>query len=186
VLEAVTAAVLPTVLILASGRGARFLAAGGGLHKLQADLCGMTVLERTLETVRASGLPLHIEDAGHPGMGDTIAEAVRATPHANGWLVLPADLPFIAPQTLLMLAHAQSDADVLVPDYQGQRGHPVRFARCCGDALTSLHGNQGAAAVVAAFKSARWPVEDAGCVMDIDTPADLERARAWFVGRNGT
>ena len=43
--------------------------------------------------VKASGLPWHLEDAGHAGMGDSIAAAVAATQEANGWLVLPGDLP---------------------------------------------------------------------------------------------
>lgn len=171
---------LPTLLVLASGRSERFLASGGSTHKLQADLCGKTVLERTLDAVRASGLPWHLEDRGYPGMGDSIAAAVRATPDAAGWLILPADLPLIDWQTLLTLAQAPSDADVLVPDYLGQRGHPVRFARRCGEMLRALQGATGARAVVAAFQSARWPVNDPGCVMDIDTVADLERARALF------
>lgn len=178
-------ALLPTVLVLASGRGERFTASGGSSHKLQADLCGKTVLERTLDAVRASGLRWHLEDAGHPGMGDTIAAAVRATADACGWLVLPADLPLIAPHTLVLLAQVPSAADVLVPEYQGQRGHPVRFAPCCGDALRALHGSEGAAAVVTAFERARWPVQDPGCVMDIDTLADLNRARAWLVQIRG-
>ena len=178
-------ATLPTLLILASGRGERFLASGGTTHKLRADLCGKTVLERTLDAVRASGLPWHLEDRGHPGMGDSIAAAVRAAPDAAGWLILPADLPLIDPQTLLALARASTDADVLVPDYQGQRGHPVRFARRCGEALRALHGAAGASAVAASFPSARWPVDDPGCVMDIDTLADLERARALFRQKTG-
>jgi len=44
-------------LILASGRGERFLVSGGTNHKLQADLHGRTGLQRTLDAVRASGLP---------------------------------------------------------------------------------------------------------------------------------
>ena len=166
------------MLVLASGRGERFLASGGTTHKLQADLCGKTVLERTLDAVRASGLNWHLEDAGHPGMGDTIAAAVRSTRDASGWLVLPADLPLISPQTLIFLAQAEPVADVLVPEYQGKRGHPVRFAAACGAALSALHGAQGAASVVAAFTSALIAVDDPGCVADIDTLADLERARA--------
>jgi len=35
------AQLLPTVLVLASGRGARFTASGGVGHKLQADLAGL-------------------------------------------------------------------------------------------------------------------------------------------------
>ena len=172
------AQLLPTVLVLASGLGARFTASGGVGHKLQADLAGKTVLQHTLDAVRASGLRWHLEDAGHPGMGDSIAAAVRATRDAAGWLVLPADLPLIRPQTLLTLAQAQPEALVLLPVVAGQRGHPVRFARACGEALAGLQGAAGAAAVVARYPVVCWPVEDSGCVTDIDTLADLQRAHA--------
>ncbi len=171
------AAQLPTVLVLASGRGERYTASGGGGHKLQADLCGRTVLQRTLDAVRASGLLWHLEDAGHPGMGDTIAAAVRATRNAAGWLVLPADLPLIQPQTLVALAQLKTQARVVVPFFGEQRGHPVRFAPDCGDALMALQGQQGAAPVIAQFALLKWQVQDAGCVTDIDTLADVLRVR---------
>src|SRR5215213_8982752 len=96
----------PVVLVLASGRGERFIASGGSGSKLQALLAGKPVLEHTLAAVRASGLPFHVEDAGHPGMADSIAAAVRATPDAGGWLVLPGDLPLISPQSLRAVASA--------------------------------------------------------------------------------
>jgi molybdenum cofactor cytidylyltransferase len=170
---------LPVVLVLASGRGERFLASGGTTHKLQADLCGATVLQRTLVAVQASGLRWHLEDAGHPGMGDSIAAAVRATRDAlGGWMVLPADLPLVQPNTLVTIARAPLQGDVLVPWFEGQRGHPVRFAARCGEALASLEGNQGAAPVVSMRVASKLIVNDAGCVLDIDTVADLERARA--------
>jgi molybdenum cofactor cytidylyltransferase len=170
----------PTVLVLASGRGERYLASGGITHKLQADLCGKTVLQHTLDAVTASGLNWHLEDAGHPGMGDSIASAVRATRSAPGWLILPADLPLIQAATLLQIATAALPCDVLVPTHAGQRGHPVRFSPACGDALAALAGSKGAASVVKCFQSAELAVDDAGCVMDIDTVADLERARLLF------
>jgi molybdenum cofactor cytidylyltransferase len=167
---------LPTVLLLASGRGERFLASGGTTHKLHADLCGRTVLERTLDAVQASGLSWHLEDAGHPGMGDSISAAVRATPEAEGWLVLPADLPLIRPATLQLIASQPWNADVLVPLFEGQRGHPVRFAPACGAALAALQGDAGAGALVRTLRTATLVVDDPGCVQDIDTLADLQRA----------
>src|SRR5690349_25023283 len=100
----------PTVLVLTSGRGERFVASGGRGSKLQALLAGRPVLEHTLAAVRASGLPFHVEDAGHPGMGDSIAAGVRATSNAGGWLVLPGDLPLIAPSSLLAVAQALATA----------------------------------------------------------------------------
>lgn len=172
---------LPVVLVLASGRGERFRASGGTTHKLQADLAGKTVLQHTLDAVRASGLCWHLEDAGHPGMGDSIAAAVRATRSAPGWMVLPADLPLVQPQTLLHIARAPLQGNtVLLPVVDGCQGHPVRFAPVCGIALQNLEGNQGAAPVVRAQAAIKMIVNDGGCVMDIDTVDDLERARAWL------
>lgn len=169
---------LPTVIVLASGRGERFLAAGGTQHKLQSDLCGRTVLQRTLDAVAASGLPWHLEDQGLAGMGDSIGAAVRATRGAAGWLILPADLPLILAQTLRTLASIHPEAQVLVPRVGTQRGHPVRFAATLGDALAACSGPRGAATLTQGPQAIEYAVDDEGCVLDIDTPAQLEAARA--------
>lgn len=183
---------LPTVIVLASGRGERFLASGGTTHKLQALLAGKPVLQHTLDAVRASGLPWHLEDAGHPGMGDSIAAAVRATAGSEaGWLILPGDLPLVSAGTLRAVAAALVSAAalqrgssavdvpaVVVPVYQGERGHPVGFSAQCGAALAALQGDKGAAAVVRACAVQELVVNDAGCVMDVDTVEALRAAQA--------
>ncbi|HYD76394.1 nucleotidyltransferase family protein [Ramlibacter sp.] len=184
---------LPVVLVLASGRGERFVASGGAGSKLQALLAGKPVLQWTLDAVRASGLPFHVEDAGHPGMGDSIAAAVRATRGAPGWLVLPGDLPLVKPATLRQVAQALAEgAEVVVPSYRGERGHPVGFSAACGEALVALTGPKGAAAVVKAHRVTELPVQDEGVQVDIDTVdalADAERrlrAGAAEDGRTGS
>lgn len=177
----------PVVLVLASGRGERFRASGGQVHKLHARLGPLTVLEHTLAAVRASGLPWHLEDAGHPGMGDSIAAAVRACAPAAGWLVLPADLPLVQPETLRRVARALQDHPVVVPVLdapEGPRGHPVGFARPCRDALLGLQGNQGAAPVVQGLGATKIIVHDVGIVTDVDTLDDLARAEALWRERS--
>jgi molybdenum cofactor cytidylyltransferase len=174
----------PVVIVLASGRGERFVAAGGAGSKLRAMLAGRPVLEHTLDAVRASGLPWHLEDRGHPGMGDSIAAAVRATPSATGWLILPGDLPLVTAGSLQAVAAALRTHDVVLPMYQGQRGHPVGFSSACRDALLQLQGAEGAAAVVKANPdAARLELDDAGIVIDVDTPADLLRAERLLASR---
>jgi molybdenum cofactor cytidylyltransferase len=177
----------PVVLVLASGKGERFIASGGTGSKLQAMLAGKPVLERTLEVVRASGLAWHLEDAGHAGMGDSIAAAVRATQDAPGWLVLPGDLPLIQPESLRAVAAALEHDEVVLPLYQGQRGHPVGFSAACRDALLALTGAQGAASVVRECSAVRPPaqlvLDDEGVVTDIDTLQDLAVAHARLLAR---
>jgi molybdenum cofactor cytidylyltransferase len=176
----------PTVLILASGRGERFLASGGTTHKLAAvlgeGLYKKTVLQHTVNAVKASGLPYHVEDAGHSGMGDSIAAAVRHTQHANGWLVL------------LRVAEALLVNDVVQPVLQQDaeqgaeqlRGHPVGFGRVCIDKLLKLEGNKGAAGVLLAYTAIKLVVNDVGIVTDIDTVEDLARADAILKNRSFT
>ncbi|WP_395351014.1 NTP transferase domain-containing protein [Variovorax sp. UC122_21] len=178
----------PTVIVLASGRGERFVAAGGSGSKLRAPLAGKPVLERTLDAVRASGLPWHVEDAGHPGMGDSIAAAVRATAGAAGWLILPGDLPLVLPQTMRAVAAALAGGvQAAQPNYQGERGHPVGFAAGCHAALAALEGNFGAAPVLRALRAmdsvADLALDDAGVVTDIDTPEALACAEALWRAR---
>jgi molybdenum cofactor cytidylyltransferase len=172
---------LPVVLVLASGRGERFLASGGSGNKLHALLGDKTVLERTLAAARASGLPVHVEDSGHAGMGDSIAAAVRATPDAGGWLVLPGDLPLVRAETLRAVANALAHGTIVLPHYRGQRGHPVGFSGACRSALMLLQGAQGAAQVVRAYAQsaglANLELDDPGIVTDIDTVQDLANAR---------
>lgn len=182
----------PCVLVLAAGRGERFFASGGSTHKLQAMLGDLTVLQTTLAAVQASGLPWHVEYGPHPGMGDSIAAAVKATACASGWLILPADLPLVQPQTLKTLALQLLDADlnrsvlrVIQPFYQAidqaQKGHPVAFSRAAAHALMQLSGDQGASTIVR--KAAqnghlqRLRCDDIGCVLDVDTLEALEQAR---------
>ena len=173
-------AALPTVLVLASGRGERFKASGGTTHKLQATLGGQTVLERTLAAVRASGLPWHLEQRGLAGMGDSLAAAVAATADAHGWLVLPADLPLVRSDTLRAVAQALAHHAVVVPVFEGQRGHPVGFDTSCRADLLNLEGNRGGARILSARVAIELIVDDAGIQFDIDTVQDLQRAEAWL------
>lgn len=163
----------PTVLILASGRGERFRASGGQGSKLDALLHGKPVLQHTLDAVRASGLPFHVETGPHAGMGDSIAAAVRATQDAAGWLVLPGDLPLIQSKTLLAVAQMLAHCAVVVPVCEGQRGHPVAFAPPCRDLLLTLKGDKGASLVVATYGARELVVHDVGTVTDMDTVQDL-------------
>ena len=179
----------PVVLVLAAGRGERFAASGGQVHKLDAMLGNMKVLEHVLAAVRASGLAHHVvnADAARPGMGDSIAAGVRATPDAAGWLILPADLPLLRSDTLCAVAGGLARHPVAVAVYRGERGHPVGFSAACRDALLNLKGNQGAAPVLLQYQAinsvAFVDVDDVGSVTDIDTVEDLARAEALLAAR---
>ena len=184
---------MPTVIVLAAGRGERFSRWGGATHKLCAPLAGLPVLEHVLRSVAESGLPCHVvrpfdETAADPGgMGDSIARGVSATADAPGWLILPGDLPLVGPQSLLRVADSLATHPVVLPFWNGQQGHPVGFRKECRAALMALHGDVGAAAIVRAHRHdgqvLTLQLDDPGIALDIDTPADLTRAEAMLAAR---
>ena len=87
-------------------------------------------------------------------------------------------MPWIAPASIAAVADAlQGGAEIAAPSYRGQRGHPVGFARSYGGLLTTLTGDEGARAIVAARQWAvRFvEVDDPGVLRDVDRPDDLEK-----------
>ena len=112
-------------------------------------------------------------------MGDSLSAAIRyasADRAVDGFVIALADMPYIAPQTIRAVADAlAAGAQIVVPMYQGQRGHPVGFAATFREALENLQGDEGARAIVQQHQARviKVEVDDAGILRDIDTPADL-------------
>lgn len=187
----------PTIVVLAAGQGSRF---GGPVHKLEQGLGASTVLGTTLGHVIASGCPfvvvttarlvplastlvarrdlVVVTDAdARRGVGHSIAAGVAERPHAQGWLVLPGDMPMIREHSILAVADALAEHPVAFSQYRGRRGHPVGFAAELFSELTALQGDEGARRIVARYPAHAVVVDDPGVLVDIDTPQDLAQVR---------
>jgi molybdenum cofactor cytidylyltransferase len=185
------------VVVLAAGSGVRF---GGPAHKLEQTLGRSSVLGVTLRNAVASHLPVVVvtTDALAPiarrsvasrdvvvlptegapvGMGHSIAAGVAARPDADGWLILPADMPLVKPATLRAVARPLDQHPVCYAQHRGRRGHPVGFAAELYSELIALAGDEGARRLVARYPALGVEVDDPGVLIDIDTADDLERVR---------
>lgn len=134
------------------------------------------------ESITELGLPANIKLVQHPltaqGMGHSLAagaERLLAESRADAVAIFLADMPAIRRDSLeTLFAHASANAIVL-PSYQGKRGHPVLFGRAFLPQLAALSGDAGAKPVLQQHPEAVRIVElnDPGVLQDIDTPADL-------------
>jgi len=102
-------------------------------------------------------------------------EVVRKSP-ATGVLVHPVDHPAVKTETVraILKCFAASHALVVVPTYNGRRGHPVIFSAKLFDELMKAPVEIGARAVV--WRHAEDIVEvatdDSAIIQNIDTPKD--------------
>lgn len=185
------------VLLLAASRG-RAGAEPDSAHLLAAPMAGGTVLSTTLRHVRESGLPLTVVagaewrvpllgadvalnqlvtlSAEPDSLGRAIAAGVTNRPNAVGWLVLPADMPAVAPQTLRTLAAALDDAVMVYPEHRGQRGQPMGFAgELCSD-LLRLTDDDSVRRLLARYPTRAVPVPDPGVLLRVRGSGDLATA----------
>lgn len=109
------------------------------------------------------------------GMAHSLAYGVAQRPNASGWLIMPADMPFIQEATLLALIRASRGQALAAPVCRGRRGHPVWFEHAYYQSLCALTGDQGARSVLNGAQATlhQIPVDDTGCLLDIDKPQDL-------------
>ncbi len=188
----------PAIVIPAAGRGSRF---GGPQHKLEQAFDGGTVLSATLRRAVQSQLPVVcvttallapvaaqvlatrdvlVLSAGEAarGMGYSIAAGVAERSGASGWLVLPADMPLVDPNSLLAVASALEHHAVVYAQHRGRRGHPAGFAAELYSELVVLDGDEGARRLIARYPAHAVELDDPGVLLDVDTPGDLAALQA--------
>jgi molybdenum cofactor cytidylyltransferase len=89
------------------------------------------------------------------------------------------DHPAISAETVrrLVATFRQCGAPVVIPTYQGRRGHPVLIGRQVFEELLELACHAGADSVVRKYRPATQfvEVEDEGVIMDVDDPESYGR-----------
>jgi molybdenum cofactor cytidylyltransferase len=97
----------------------------------------------------------------------------------EGVLVTLVDVPMVATSTVtrVLAAWQQSRAPIVRPAIGDRHGHPVIFDRAVFDALRGAPIDTGAKSVVRAHEHdlLNVPVEDEGCLVDLDTPDDYRK-----------
>lgn len=184
-----------TGILLAAGCGSRFgankllapLADGTPLaiaatRRLQSALGEVVAVVRRGDPVlsamlTAEGVHVVVCENAHTGMGASLAAGVAASRGARGWLVALADMPYIKDSTLQRAVQVLETGGLLVaPFHAGRRGHPVGFHSSFRDELLALSGDTGAREILTQYATSLTclDVDDAGVVLDVDTPADLQ------------
>ena len=131
-----------------------------------------------IELFTELGLQVVENPLADEGMGTSLAAGINATSQADGWIIMLADMPWIKPATISVLAgRLESGASIVAPVYAGRRGHPVGFSSRWLQPLRDLSGDKGARDLIVDNSDALelLATEDAGVVKDIDYPRDLSR-----------
>lgn len=132
-----------------------------------------------INILNALGFHVIKSERAQDGMAYAIADAVKASHAASGWLIALADMPWVS-VTLIktILAKMEHPNSVVAPRFNHQRGQPVAFGKSWYDQLVNLKGDKGARELLIKANIHWVDWHDASIFQDIDTPNDL--AQSWI------
>lgn len=106
---------------------------------------------------------------------DHISRRYQPLP-SDAWLLAPADMPAIRVSTIDQVIERHHEyRGIVVPTFQGRRGHPVLFPWASAEQVGQLGENEGLNALVKRSRCDEVETDDPGCVRDIDFPEDYRR-----------
>lgn len=173
----------------------------GVLDKLLLPVSGIPLLQRTVSSVlpcvdqvvvvvslrRAADVKeLLVNDAlvvvnprPEDGMGSSIAAGVRNAREADGYLVLPGDMPLVKTDTIaLLVKHFEAAPErIAVPYRDGRAGQPPIFPKWAKVDLCTLSGDNGSESIIErnTGRIVQVHVGDSGIWRDIDRPDDYHQ-----------
>jgi molybdenum cofactor cytidylyltransferase len=186
-------------LILAAGESSRM-----GTDKAALTYRGRTFLELMVQTLREINLERIVVVLGHhaqeiqrqikieaaqvvinpdyrSGQTSSLQVGLRSliADDPQAVLLCLVDHPAVSAETVrrIVATFRQYGAPVVIPTYQGRRGHPVLIKRQVFRELLDLPAGMGANSVVRRFLPATQfvEVEDEGVVIDVDDPESYQR-----------
>jgi molybdenum cofactor cytidylyltransferase len=153
--------------------------ARGGCAPVLAVLRDPRAPEATL--ARRVGARVLVNRDPDEGPVTSIRSAITELPHGvRGIAVLPVDHPLVEPATveeLLAAFDRNGPRGVVVPTYQGRRGHPVVLGSDLFPEILTGDLPEGVRTVLRRdpTRVREVPVEDAGVLVDLDTPEAVRR-----------
>ncbi len=180
-------------IVLTGGKSERM-----GSPKALLSYRGQTFLERILQAVHDAGieetrivvghhrdeiqrafpnLPLVFNPDYNRGMSTSVKAGVRSLPQGiDGAGIFLVDHPMVDASTIALLAGNLRPGHIVLPLYQGRRGHPAWFAADLFAEILALAPDEGLNAVVRLDpeRVIAVPVSNSGVLLDIDTPEQFE------------
>lgn len=134
--------------------------------------------DRIAQVIEAASAAVELIRNPQPRRGQlsSLWTGLSVSADAEGVLVTLVDVPLIAVSTIRAVTQrwTETRAPIVRPIHGGRRGHPVLFDRAVFDELRAAPLDEGARAVVRAHwdESIDVPVDDPGCLIDVDTPEE--------------
>lgn len=127
-----------------------------------------------VQLLQALGFSIVESQRAEHGMGYAVADAIRASENANGWLIALADMPWVTAELIQKLCtHVTSTTSIVAPRFNGRRGQPVAFGADWFEQLSHLEGDAGAREILKTASINWMDWHNDSIYRDVDTFQDI-------------
>jgi len=131
-------------------------------------------------SIDLQGVSIVINQHYTQGQLSSLISALKNLPEeTEAMLLCLVDNPFLTQETVnrIIAKFRETHSLIIVPVFDGKRGHPSLFSKEVFPDLIQAPPNQGARSVLATHKNdvLEFPVADPGILIHIDTPEDYQR-----------
>ncbi len=142
-----------------------------GIRKIAA-VTGYRHAEVEAEAAQLGIAAIHNPDYDR-GMFSSVCAALPHVAGADGFFILPVDIPLVRPATITALTAACTGEAVVYPTFEGRRGHPPLIPAQLVPAILAHDGHGGLKALLQQQEHQEMTVWDRGILQDADTPEDF-------------
>jgi molybdenum cofactor cytidylyltransferase len=192
-----------SAIVLAAGKSERM-----GRPKALLPLRGKTFLENILAAISSSPVEETCVVVGHhrdeierhveppariifnpdyeQGMITSLQAGIRSLPsRTSGALLFLVDHPLVDSETIALLVRKVGADRIVLPTFEGRRGHPVLFGSAILQEILGLSASQGANIVVHKDpdRIVEVSVNSPGILVDVDTPEDFLKLQSEYEPR---
>ncbi|MDO5413841.1 MAG: histidine phosphatase family protein [Bacillota bacterium] len=142
--------------------------------------------ESMLQVLKKNGVPESYNESYAKGMFSSIkagvSSAKKAFSEIKGVVLMPVDCPLISSKVISSVMQSADDDSFCVPVYEGKKGHPLLIPEKYFVEICDYDGPGGLKGVTDKYwdKMKRVPVEEEGCVLDMDTPEGYEEIKVFL------
>ncbi|MDM5223487.1 nucleotidyltransferase family protein [Peribacillus sp. NJ11] len=94
--------------------------------------------------------------------------------NAPTFFITPGDCPFVKKETVQLLA--KHKGNVVIPSFDYKGGHPIKLSSEVKQKILETNPESNLRVVLGGYEKQYMNVDDAGVLMDIDTPEDYQKA----------
>ncbi|MDQ0884849.1 nucleotidyltransferase family protein [Peribacillus sp. V2I11] len=94
--------------------------------------------------------------------------------NAPNFFITPGDCPLVKKETVQLLA--KHKGNVVIPSFDYKGGHPIKLSSEVKRKILETNPESNLRVVLGGYEKQYMDVDDAGVLMDVDTPEDYQKA----------